>query len=1042
MSLTDTSIRRPVATAMFYLVILTVGVVGYMALPVDLLPPIEMSRLTVYSRYSNVGPEEIEQIITDQIENAVSGVPNVERITSRSSEGFSRVSLEFAKGTGIDEAANDIRSALDRIRDNLPPEAEAPGIWKFDPNNISIITLSVESSRDLDEVTRILEREVSQRFEQIPGVGTVELRGAVYREIHVNLNRDRLKAAELTPADVQQAISSENTRLPGGNVKEGVLDLYVRTLGEYTSVDQIRNTVIRYVNDKPIRVRDVANVEDAFEDVTYLSELDGIPVVRMQIQKQSGANTVTVADDIRKEVERVNRDYPYLKMTVTSDQSQFIRQSIDSVKNSAFWGGLLAIFILYLFLRNGSSTFIIALAIPISVVATFGLLFFGGMTLNQMTFGGLALGIGMMVDNGIVVLENIVRHREEKGLSLIDAARVGTREVVGAIIASTLTTCVIFLPLLFMKTTTGELFQALAVVIVFALACSLLAAITLIPVLASKFLTVKDRTDASKSEKRSRFQTFIENLENNYSRMLPVFVERRLTVVGVAVLLVAVSIFLWRLIPVELAPPTDADEIQIDMEMAEGTNIAVVKSYLAELEKQLTPLLPRGDMDHMSTEVRWGNAQIEIALKPSGQRSMDSHALADQLREALQGSVPGAEIRVEAQSGLWILRRLFRTGEGTEAVEIELRVHDIEVADRTAEQIMLRVQQIPGIASVRLGRREGRPEHNLYFDRDKIASLGLSITEVGRAIQTSIGGSRAGQFRVSGDEFPIVVRLRPEDRLGVEDLDAISVRTRTGETIPVSSLLQPDRGRAPTTISRVDGQRVTYVAANLEDGVALGDAVERIRSDLSQMTMPDGFTVVFGGEYEEQQKAKRDFVIAVLLALTLIYMVMAGQFERFLDPLIVMFSVPAAIVGVVPVLLLTGTSLNMQSIMGLVMLIGIVVNNAIVLVDYVNMLRREHEMEVLDAVVEAGRLRLRPILMTTLTTTLGLLPLALGLGSGAEIQAPLARVVIGGLVASSLITLILIPVVYVGAHRVLDRVKARQADLNTSFAPTPETARG
>ena len=444
----------------------------------------------------------------------------------------------------------------------------------------------------------------------------------------------------------------------------------------------------------------------------------------------------------------------------------------------------------------------------------------------------------------------------------------------------------------------------------------------------------------------------------------------------------------------------------------------------------------------MSTEVRWGNAQIEIALKPSGQRSMDSHALADQLREALQGSVPGAEIRVEAQSGLWILRRLFRTGEGTEAVEIELRGHDIEVADRTAEQIMLRVQQIPGIASVRLGRREGRPEHNLYFDRDKIASLGLSITEVGRAIQTSIGGSRAGQFRVSGDEFPIVVRLRPEDRLGVEDLDAISVRTRTGETIPVSSLLQPDRGRAPTTISRVDGQRVTYVAANLEDGVALGDAVERIRSDLSQMTMPDGFTVVFGGEYEEQQKAKRDFVIAVLLALTLIYMVMAGQFERFLDPLIVMFSVPAAIVGVVPVLLLTGTSLNMQSIMGLVMLIGIVVNNAIVLVDYVNMLRREHEMEVLDAVVEAGRLRLRPILMTTLTTTLGLLPLALGLGSGAEIQAPLARVVIGGLVASSLITLILIPVVYVGAHRVLDRVKARQADLNTSFAPTPETARG
>ena len=1039
-SLTDLSIRRPVATAMLYLVILTVGIVGFTSLPVDLLPPIELSRLTVYTRYNNVGPEEIEQIITDPVENAVSGVPNIERVTSRSQEGVSFVSLEFSQGTGLDEAANDIRSALDRIRNSLPPEAEPPGIWKFDPNNISIMEIAVESTRELDEVTRIIERDLAQRFEQIPGVGTLELRGGIYREIRINLERDRLQAARLTPSDVQQAIARENTRLPAGNVKEGVSDLYVRSLGEFTSIDQIANTVIRYVGDRPIYVRDVAEVSEGFEDVGFLSELGGVPVVRLSIQKQSGANTVSVAKAIRAEVDKINAERTDVRMTVISDQSTFIQQSISSVANSAFWGGLLAVFVLFLFLRNGSSTFIIAIAIPISVIATFGVLFFGGMTLNQMTFGGLALGIGMMVDSSIVVLENIVRHREEKGMSLVESARVGTREVVGAIVASTLTTCVIFLPLVFMKTTTGELFQALALVVVFALACSLLAAMTLVPVLASRFLTVKMRTDAATAPKRSRFQEYFDRLERRYSGSLRGVVDRRRTVFVVAIALVGASIWLWPLIPIELAPPTDADEIEIDLDMAEGTNIAVVKTYLTELEQLVRPLLPEGEVEVVSTEVRGGNAQIELSLKPSNQRTVNSQELADEIRTALEGQIPGAEIRVQAQSGLWILRRLFRSGDGTEAVEIELRGYDLELADQTAQDMMLRMETVPGVASVRLGRREGQPEHNLVFDRAKIASIGLSVQEVGRAIQTSVGGSRAGQFRRGGEEYPITVRLRPEDRLSAQDLDDISVRTADGAVIPVSSLIAPRRGRAPTTIQRVSGQRVTYVSASLEEGVALGDAVEAIRDELSTMNLPDGFSYTFGGEYIEQQKAQRDFFVAVLLALALIYMVMAGQFERFLDPLIVMFAVPAAIVGVVPTLLLTDTSLNMQSIMGLVMLIGIVVNNAIVLVDYINLLRREQQLSVLDAVIEAGRLRLRPILMTTLTTSLGLLPLAIGFGAGAEIQAPLARVVIGGLIASSAITLVLIPVVYVTAYGMVDRVKAYSAARGQSAEATASTS--
>lgn len=1039
-SLTNLAIRRPVATAMFYLVVITVGVVGFLSLPVDLLPPIELSRLTVYTRYANVGPEEIEQIITDPVENAVSGVPNLERVTSRSQEGVSYVSLEFAQGTPLDEAANDIRSALDRIRDNLPPEAEPPGIWKFDPNNISIMDIAVESTRKLDAVTTIIERELAQRFEQIPGVGTLDVRGGVNREIRVDLERDRLQAAGLTPADVQQAISRENTKLPGGDVKEGVSDIYVRSLGEFASTDQIANTVIRYVGDKPVFVRDVAEVTDGYEDISFLSEMDGTPVIRLSIQKQSGANTVTVADAIRAEVDQINAEREDIRMTVISDQSTFIRQSISSVQNSAVWGGLLAILVLYLFLRNGSSTFIIAVAIPISVIATFGVLFFGGMTLNQMTFGGLALGIGMMVDNAIVVLENIVRHREEKGMSLLESAKVGTREVVGAIVSSTLTTCVIFLPLVFMKTTTGELFQALALVVVFALACSLIAAITLVPVLASKFLNVRSRVGDGPAPKRSWFQERFDHLERRYSQSLKGLVARRGLVFAAIAVAVVASALLWPLIPVELAPPTDADEIEVSLDMAEGTNIAVVKTYLSELEQTLRPMLPMEEVNMITTEVRGGNAGIEISLKPSDQRTVDSRDLADDIRRQLDGRVPGAEIRVEAQSGLWILRRLFRTGDGTEAVEVELRGHDVDIADQLANQMMTEMQSVPGVASVRLGRGEGRSEQNLIFDRAKIASLGLSVQEVGRAVQTSVGGSRAGQFRIGGDEFPITVRLRAEDRLSIQDLDDISVRTSDGQVIPVSTLIEPKRGRTPTSIRRVSGQRVTYVSAGLEKGVALGEAVELIGAELAKINMPDGYSYSFGGEYVEQKKAQQDFLVAVLLALALIYMVMAGQFERFLDPLIVMFSVPVAIVGVVPILLLTDTSFNMQSIMGLVMLIGIVVNNAIVLVDYVNLLRREQGMSVIDAVVEAGRLRLRPILMTTLTTVLALLPLAIGIGAGAEVQAPFARVVIGGLTASTLITLVLIPVIYVSAYGLLDRARSLGWLPSRKAKPVPSPA--
>jgi HAE1 family hydrophobic/amphiphilic exporter-1 len=1039
MALYDTSIRRPVATAMTFLAIIVIGVVSFRYLPVDLLPEIEYPRVTVYTNYPNVGPEEIEKIITDPVANAVSGVPNVERMTSQSDQGGSRVNLEFAQGTDLNAAANDVRAALDRIRDDLPVEAEPPGIWKFDPNSQEIVSIAVESSRSMESLTRLLERDVGRRFEQIPGVGTLNIRGGIYRQIRVNIARDRLQAYDLSAAQVQQAIGESNVALPGGNVKEGLKDLYVRTQGEYQSLDQIRQTVVTMRGETPVRVEDVAAVEDSYEDLDRIAELNGVPVVRLQIQKQSGANTVSVAERIRAEVDRINATRSDVRLTVVSDQSEFIRKSINNVQNSTIWGSLLAILVLYLFLRNGSTTFIIALSIPISIIATFGLLFFNDLTLNQMTFGGLALGVGLIVDNAIVVLENIIRQREENGRSLKEAASIGTREVAGAIMASTLTTSVIFLPLVFARTTTASLFQSLALVVVFALACSLLVALTLVPMMASRFLTVTpDDGDPATEASKSWFQHAFATLEARYSDLIRRALGRRKTVFAATVVLLAGSLALWPMVSVELAPQTDANQIDVDLEMAQGTNIAVVMEYLDELERRVKAELPDKDIENFAKQVQPWGAEVEIRLASASERSINTFALADSIRSAVTGKVPGADVRVGAQSGLWILRRVFSTGGGNEALQVELRGYDLEQARKLSQRIKARLETVDGVAGARTGRREGRPEQNIRFLRDKISSLGLSTQEVARAVQTNLGGSRAAVFREGGDQFPITVRLRPEDRLSVQDLDNVSIRTPDGQAVPLASLVSTNRGRGPTEIRRINGQRVTYISATLASDAVLGEVVERARADLAQMSLPEGFSIAFGGEYREQQKAQQDFMIAIIMALVLIYMVMAGQFERFLDPLVVMFSVPLALLGVLPTLVLTGTTLNIQSVMGLIMLIGIVVNNAIVLVDYINLMRRERGLELIDAVAEAGRLRLRPILMTTLTTVLGLVPLALGIGAGAEIQAALARVVIGGLTASTLVTLVLIPVAYVSTDLAARALRERLPDW--SWLPAVGTA--
>lgn len=1018
MSIASVSVHRPIATTMVFLIIISLGLISFRFLPVDLLPPIEFPQLGVRVSYANVGPQEMEQIITDRIENAVASVPNVEQMSSRSSEGFSEVSLRFAQGTNLDEAANDVRSALDRVRNSLPQEADAPEIRKFDPNQLPIVVLGATSTLPLEELTRILENDLIQRFQQIPGVGAVDVWGGVHREINVDLHRERLTAMQLTPADIVTALGRENVTMPSGNVREGLKDLYVRTVGEFSNVSEVAETVVANVDGTPIRVKDVADVQLALRDIGRYVEIGHVPTVRIGIRKQTGANTVAVSEAIRAEMARINENRRDVEFVVISDQSDFIQSSINNVRNSAIWGGILSVVILFGFLRNGSATLIIGISIPISIIATFGLIYFGGLTLNQMSFGGIALGVGMIIDNSIVVLENIFRQRQ-RGTNQIQSALVGTGQVTGAIIAATLSTLVIFLPIAFMRTVTGMLFQELAIVVAFALVCSLLIAMTIVPMLSSRFLTVQP--DDRRHE--GRFAAF----ERWYSRQVARALDYRFLVVGTTLVLVAGSVALVPLIPFELAPETDGDQIEVGMRMDDGTNISVMYEYVKLLDEAVREVVPPETVRHVINDTRNNWATVELALTEPGHRSVSAAELADRIRQHVQNTIPGADIRVSAQSGIRILRILFRSGgDQGGSLELQLRGHDLDVAESFAQDLINLIQTVPGVADAQASNRDRRPQQNVTLDRTRMAQLGVTVQDVGTAMQTSIGGRRAGVYRLAGEEIDINVRMRPEDRMSLNDIDSISVRTNEG-ILPISAFVTQESGRGPSTINRLDGQRITYINANLESGVPLSDAVERIRAVLNDITMPEGFSIYFGGEYEEQQRAQRDFALAILMAIALIYMVMAAQFERFVDPLIVMCSVPVAIIGVVPTLLLTGTTLNLQSFMGLVMLVGIVVNNAIVLVDYINLLRREQGMDVRSAVIEAGRLRLRPILMTSTTTVLGLLPLAIGAGTGAEMQAALARVVIGGLAASTLVTLFLIPVVYVTAANLVERVQARRA---------------
>ncbi|MBN1541575.1 efflux RND transporter permease subunit, partial [candidate division KSB1 bacterium] len=707
---------------------------------------------------------------------------------------------------------------------------------------------------------------------------------------------------------------------------------------------------------------------------------------------------------------------PQIEIASRFDTSVYIKRSINSVGNSTLLGGLLAIVVLFLFLRNFSSTAIIATAIPISIIATFGLMYFGGFTLNIMTFGGLALGIGMLVDSAIVVLENIYRHREE-GLPPEASALKGTQQVWSAIVASTLTTLVVFFPVVFIRGMSGIMFRQMAFVVSFSLLCALVVALTLIPMLSSRFLRYQPAKHLLNESRLHRIyatsEAVFHKIESAYAVLLKQALTHRPRVAVSAFALFAVSILLIRFIGVELMPAADEGEVRVNIEMAVGTRLEILDQTTEAIEELIRANVP--EMTDMMSRIGGGGyssggghtAEVRCNLVPRNQRQRSSEEVANDLRAVLR-TLPGVIIRTRAGQGLFLLRLGSSSGDN---VTVEVRGYDLATAQELARRVEQVVQRVPGITDTRISREEGSPEQIIRIDRQKAADLGLSITTIGEALQTTVGGTYASYFRQGGKEYRILVRLSEQDRKDLAELLDLTVINNRGVPVVLRNVVEAVPHEGPVRLERKDQERIISISANFT-GRDMGSVIADIRKELQTVPVPKDFSILFGGDYEEQQKAFRELLLGIILAIVLVYFVMAGQFESFRDPLIVLFSIPMAVIGVVIVMILTGTTFSMQAFIGCIMLAGIVVNNAILLVDYTNLLRREEQMALYDAIALAGSRRLRPILMTTLTTVLGLLPLSFGLGEGGEAQAPLARVVIGGLLSSTLVTLVLIPVVY------------------------------
>jgi len=1011
MFLSNLSIRRPVFATVLMLALVTLGAFSYRRLAVDMWPDIEIPVLSIVTQYPGVAPETVEREVTKRIEQAVNPIAGVKHVFSTSREGLSTVIVEFELEVAINDVAQDARAKISAIRNELPRGIEEPVIQKFDIGGMAIVSLAVRSDQlTARELSTLVDRRVRRRLENLAGVGKVELVGESRREVAVEIDPARLDALGLGIDEVLAGLAGENVNTPLGRLERGGQEMPVRVAGKPAEVDGFRAMVVAARAGVPITLGEIAAVRDGVEEQRTLALVDGVPAVALDVYKQSKANTVGVVESVQDEVERLRRDLPpSVEIRIVRDGSVMIKESVHDVTNTMLLGGLLTVLIVFCFLNSWRSTVITGLTLPISVIASFIAMHFLGMTLNVMTLMALSLAIGLLIDDAIVVRENIVRHLEH-GQDHMSAARDGTAEIGLAVLATTASIVAVFVPVAFMKGVVGRFFFQFGMTVAFAVLVSLFVSFTLDPMLSSRWIDPdierKGRRNAL-ARRLDRFNAGFDRLADGYRGLVGWALDHRRTVLTVAAAAFVAGLVAFSWLQSEFLVPADQAEFMVKFKTAPDASFAETRG---RLEAVLAELGEMPEVAHTYAAIGAGDmgtvrdARVYVKLVEKSERDRHATALAAEARRRLAtvaGIVPSVEIQTDEMA--------------EKPIMVSIRGEEIPLLKRYAARLKDAVHGIPGIVDLELTLELDLPEYRLVVDRQRAADVGLATPAIARAVGSLVGGQAVTTYEdEEGEAVDVRVRLPLADRHDVGQIGdlRLAVPTRYGPPalVPLADLLRPERATSPSEISRRDLSREVLLTANL-DGLPLGTAVARIRAAAAEIEMAPGYEIHFPGEAERTEESFRYMAEALFLAIVFVYLILAAQFESFIDPLSIMLSLPLAIVGMAGTLLATGDTVNIVSLIGLILLMGLVTKNAILLVDYTKVLRRRG-MARREALVTAGRTRLRPILMTTLAMVFGMLPLALGLGQGAELRAPLGRAVIGGLVTSTLLTLIVVPVVY------------------------------
>ncbi|NLE02755.1 MAG: efflux RND transporter permease subunit [Fibrobacter sp.] len=1020
MKLTSFSIKRKITMTMMYIIIVGFGLFSLTQLKVAMTPDLDFPIVLVMTNYSGAGPEDIENLVTRTVESGVSSTENVKKISSQSSNGMSMVTLEFDWGTDMDKAENDVRTNLDRIRDYLPDDAQEPIVLALNPSMMPVMMMSMNAKNLSPAVLRSLgDDKVTPLLERVKGVASVSIQGGLKRRINVKLDPVLLASHGLSPSSINTIIQSSAGLVAAGNIKTDAKEYNLRIYSEYKSIEQISNITVK-AGTVPIRLKDVATVEDGFEEQSSDVRVNGGQGVAVVINKQSDANTVQTVRAVRNALPEIKKILPSsVEFTTIFDSAEFTEKSIDNLSSTAVMSFVIVVFVIYLFLRNWRSSLIMAISMPVSIITTFAVLYLSNLTLNVISMAGLALAIGMLVDNSIVVLENIFRHRDLGHEDMDVAADTGASEMGTPIIASTLTTLAVFVPVLFVPGITGQLFREMILTITFSLSISLLVALTIVPMMSAVLLK-KRKNKIVTQPTVTREKTFSVFFTNNYRKLLHWSMYHKKTVISIVVLLFIGSFALLPMIGGEFMPQTDEGKINLTIECASGISLTHMRKTVIDIEESIKQDIPEittvmfqfGAQSGFNPNSSKSNTiSVTIKLVPQKERSRSQKQIEMVLRKRLD-QIPGISYSIRAGGMM---------GSGESAIELKIIGDDLKKTKAIAEDIKTRMENVKGMVDVTLNVSDYVPQLDIHLKQEILNDLNISGLQVASIISTAIQGKTAAKLRESGDEYDIYVQLDKKYRRDRDALGNVLITLQSGTTVPLREIADIVETQSPVTIYRENQERYISVSCNLA-GLDLSAARQEMEKIKSEIVLPPDIMFVMGGNAEDQQESNFYLLIAFIVAVILVYMVMASQFESLLDPFIIMFTVPLSLIGVFVILFLTATPLSVMALVGVVMLVGIAVNNGIVLVDYMNQ-QRHQGIDLYEAAEKSSIIRLRPVLMTALTTIIGMIPMALEIGDGSETWAPLARVVIGGLVTTTMLTLVVIPVMYIIFEEWSDKFK-------------------